>query len=87
MAQISDRDLELARQLPDDFVGAGGGSAAHRLIELVGENWVRYRISARAELVEALLPILEPLLASRAKVTDRERGVCAAIVAKWLERQ
>ena len=87
MAQVSDRDLQLARQRPDDFVEAGGGSAAHGLIELVGENWVRYQMKARAELVEALLPILEPLLESGAKVTDREQGVCAAIVAKWMERQ
>ena len=55
-------------KLPDDFVEAGGGSAAHRLVELVGENWVEYEIKARAELVEALLPILEPLLKSRAVV-------------------
>ena len=72
MAQISDRDLELARQLPDDFVEAGGGDAAYRLIELVGENWVRSEIMARAELVEALLPILEPLHEAGARVTDQE---------------
>ncbi len=87
MAQISDHDLELARQLPDDFVTAGGGDAAYRIIELVGEHWVRFAITARVELIAALRPILEPLLESGAKVSDRERGVCEAIVAKWLERQ
>ncbi len=40
LAQVSDRDLELARRLPDDLAEGGSGSAAHRLIELVCENWV-----------------------------------------------
>ena len=59
----------------------------YRLIELMGENWVRCEIKARAELVEALLPILEPLLEAGAMVTDQERGVCMAIVARWMQRQ
>ncbi|UCG87689.1 MAG: hypothetical protein JSW71_03835 [Gemmatimonadota bacterium] len=84
---MSDHDLQLARRLPDDFVAGSGGSAAHRLIEIVGENWVRYQIKARTELVEALLPILEPLLKPGARVSDRDRGVCEAIVAKWIGRQ
>ena len=79
MAHVSDRDLELARRLPDDFTEGGSGSAVHRLIELVGENWVRYEIKARTELVEALLPILERLLEPGAKVTDLERGVSKGI--------
>jgi hypothetical protein len=87
MVPISDRDLQLARRLPDDIIQAGGGSAAHRLVELVGENWGQYEMRARAELVEALLPIVEPLLEPGAKATDRERGVCQAVVLKWLERQ
>jgi len=87
VTRATDRELELAHRLPDDFVEGGGGSAVQSLIELVGENWDRFAIGTRAELVEALLPILDPLLESGAEVTDRERGVCEAIVAKWMQRQ
>jgi len=87
MAKVSDHDLELARQLPDNFVVTGGGSAAYRHIELVGENWVRYQIKPRAELVEALLPIVEPLLEPGVEITSRDRGVCEMIVAVWMARQ
>jgi hypothetical protein len=87
MVPISDRDLQLARRLPDDIIQAGGGSVAHRLVELVGQHWGQHEMRARAELVEALLPIVEPLLEAGARVTNRERGVCEAIVLKWLERQ
>ena len=81
MARIHDRDLDLARQLPDYFV-AGSGSAALRLIEIVRENWARYEIKARAELVDTLLPILEPLLEAGARVTEEKRLLCKVIVAK-----
>lgn len=85
MCPISDRDLELARSLPDDLVAGGGGSAAHRLIEIVGENWVRFGILQRAELVDGLLPILEGLLHSGGGVTDAHRDACQATVTKWIE--
>ena len=87
MARIHDRDLELARQLPDDFVVAGHGSAAYRLIEIVRENWAKHEIKARLELVDALLPVLEPLLEVGARVTEEKRLLCKVIVAKWMERQ
>jgi hypothetical protein len=87
VGHATDRDLELARRVPDGVVAAGSGDAAQRLIEIVGENWMRFPMTARAELVEALLPVLEPLVRQAAEVTDRERGICEAIVAKWMERQ
>jgi hypothetical protein len=87
VAHATDHDLELARRVPDDVVAAGSGDAAQRLIEIVGENWMRFPITARAELVEALLPVLEPLVRQAAKVADEQRGVCEAIVAQWMERQ
>ena len=87
MARITDGDIALARRLPDDFVAGGGGSAIQRLIEIVGQNWARLQMKARAELVEVLLPILEPLLAPGARVSRRDRDVCEAIVTEWIELQ
>jgi hypothetical protein len=84
--RATDRDLELARKLPDDFLAARGGSA-QRLIEIVGDNWIRFPMNARAELVEALLPVVEAVLKREAGARDQDRGVCEAIVAKWMERQ
>jgi hypothetical protein len=84
MADITDRDLDLARQLPDEFVAAGHASAAQRLIEIVLENWGRFGIRQRAELVDALLPLLTPLLEPGVRVTDSVRDACRATVAKWI---
>jgi hypothetical protein len=86
VAVATDSDRDLARRLPDEFVKCRG-SEADCVIELVEQYWSSYGTISRAHLVEALMPILGKLCEPGAQVTDRDRGVCEAIVATWLGRQ
>ncbi len=86
MAQVSDRDRNLARELPEKFLSESG-SAIDRVTELVSQSWMSYDADVRDELVEVLVPVLEPLLESGAVASYRERDLCEGIVASWLTRQ
>ena len=87
MAVVSDRDHEVARQLPDLFVKSPIAGTETRVIELVSQYWMSYDAGARVELVEALLPLLKPLLEPGAVVSDQERDACEYVVAIWVARQ
>ncbi|UCG88597.1 MAG: hypothetical protein JSW71_08675 [Gemmatimonadota bacterium] len=84
---MSDRDREAARQLPDRFLKSPIAGAEARVIELVSQYWMSYDAAARAELVEALLPLLKPLLKADAVVGDQKRDACEYVVAIWVARQ
>ncbi len=86
MAVVTDRDRDLARRLPDEFVECLG-TEADRVIALVKDYWPSHGTISMAHLAEALVPILGKLLKAGAQVTDRDRGVCEAVVATWLSRQ
>lgn len=60
------------------------GSEADCVIELVEQYWPSHGTISMAHLAEALVPILKKLLEPSAEVTDRDRGICEAIVATWL---
>ncbi|UCG89137.1 MAG: hypothetical protein JSW71_11605 [Gemmatimonadota bacterium] len=87
MSIVSGRDRDAARQLPDRFVKFPIGEAKTRITELVSQYWMSYDAWARAQLVEALLPLLKPLLESGAVVSDQERDLCEGIVASWVAGQ
>jgi len=87
VAVVSDRDHEVARQLPDLFVKSSITGTEARVIELVSQYWMSYNAGARAELVEALLPLLTPLLEPGAVVSDQERDACEYVVVIWVARQ
>jgi hypothetical protein len=87
VAVVSDRDHEVARQLPDLFVKSPIAGTETRVIELVSQYWMSYDAGARVELVEALLPLLKPLLEPGAVVSDQERDACEYVVAIWVARQ
>ena len=86
MAKVSDRDREIARGLPDEFL-RGSGVSVNRVVELVSAHWGSYDNPARAKLAQALLPILEELFYAGAYVTDEHRDLCEGVVTVWLERQ
>lgn len=85
MAVMTDDDRWLARRLPDDFVNRGGDSYS-RVSKIVAENWWEYSGRALTELIEMLLPILEPIR-SQGGVTDALRSECESTVAAWLASQ
>jgi hypothetical protein len=83
VAVVTDRDRDLARRLPDEFVKCLG-TEADRVIALVEDYWPSHGTISMAHLAEALVPILKKLLEPSAEVTDRDRGICEAVVATWL---
>ena len=80
---IGQDDRWYARRLPDDFI-TRDGAATTRLNEVVKENWWGHDDTDRAQLVEALLPILSDLLEPGTSVTDEHRDLCEGIVDAWL---
>lgn len=87
MAIVSDRDREAARRLPDGFVKFRFAEARVRISELVSQYWMSYEAGAREQLVEELMPLLEPLVKAGAVVSDQERDACEYVVAIWVARQ
>jgi hypothetical protein len=53
----------------------------------VTRHWEAYDESKRAQLAEALLPLLDNLLESRKTVTGDLRSLCEGLVAGWIFRQ
>ncbi len=86
MGKVSDRDRGIARGLPDEFL-RGSGISGNRVVRLVNAHWGSYDGPARAELAQALLPILEELFHAGAYVTDGHRDLCEGVVTVWLEEQ
>ncbi|UCG86369.1 MAG: hypothetical protein JSW71_21105 [Gemmatimonadota bacterium] len=86
MGMVSDRDLEAARSLPDEFLKLTG-PPPDRVIELVNSYWDAYGHQRRAELVQALLPVLVDMMNQGQCRMDVYRGLCEGIVAMWLKRQ
>ncbi len=86
MGKVSDRDREIARGLPDEFL-RGSGISGNRVVGLVSTHWGSHDDPARAELAQALLPILEELFHAEAYVTDGHRDLCEGVVTVWLERR
>ena len=86
MGEVSRSDRALARGLPDEFL-RGSGVSVNRVVGLVNAHWGSHDNPARAELAQALLPILEELLYAGAYVTDGHRDLCEGVVTVWLERQ
>jgi hypothetical protein len=83
---VSDLDLELARRIPDDFVRLPG-SPMDRVVDLVNRHWEQHTPQAKAELAQALLPVLLDLLNSSDDIANLHRGLCQNIVATWIKRQ
>lgn len=86
VAEVTERDREVARRLPDEFLKLSG-TPAGRINKLVRRYWPQAAAPAWAELTQALLLVLRPLLAPGAGVTDQKRLTCEDIVASWLGRQ
>ncbi|UCG88217.1 MAG: hypothetical protein JSW71_06640 [Gemmatimonadota bacterium] len=83
---ISVEDTWYAKRLPDDFIGRSG-DAFSRITQIVNENWWQHEGVALTRLVEALLPVLEPLENGGERVLDKYRGKCVDVVEKWLAGQ
>lgn len=81
MSEMTDDDRWYARRLPDDYI-ARGGDAFSRVSAIVAENWWQHQGRALTELVELLLPILEPLQ-SPDDVADDVRSRCEEVVSSW----
>ncbi len=86
MGEVSDSDRELARGLPDEFL-MRSGVPVDRVVKLVSTHWGSYDNPARAELAQALLPILEELLHPGVCATYGHCDLCEGVVTVWLERQ
>ena len=86
MVEVTEQDREIARRLPDEFLKLSG-TPAGRLTKLVRRYWPHFGAPARAEVTQALLVVLRPLLEPGAEVTDQKRLTCGDIVASWLARQ
>jgi hypothetical protein len=83
---MTSEDRWYANRLPDDFV-ATPGDALSRLSKIVQENWWQHGANALAQLIEPLLPILEPLTRTDGEVTDGQREQCQVVVERWLAEQ
>jgi hypothetical protein len=86
MDLVPDRDLEIARQLPDEFLYESG-EPLDRVVQLANRHWSDFDYSARADLVQALLPVMLDMLADGAGTTTVHRRLCEAVVAVWRKRQ
>ena len=86
MNLVPDRDLAIASQLPDEFLQESGESL-DRIVRLVNRYWPEFEYVARADLVQALLPIMLDMLAVGEMTTTVHRRLCEAVVAVWLKRQ
>jgi hypothetical protein len=86
MSLVPDRDLEIANQLPDEFLKESGESL-DRVVRLVNRHWPGFDYGARADLVQALLPVMLDMLATGTAATAVHRRLCEAVVAVWQKRQ
>ncbi len=79
---MTDDDRWYARRLPVDFITRSGDSFT-RVSAIVTENWWQYEGSARTELIELLLPVLDRVK-SNADITEELRSECERTVATWI---
>lgn len=86
MTQVSDRDRKLARGLPAAFRKCTG-APVDRVVSLVIGHWESYDPSDRAELAQALLPILEDLVQPGVHIIPEHSDLCENVVTVWLESQ
>jgi hypothetical protein len=86
MARVTAKDRAAAQRLPDEFLELSGDSLT-RIVELVTLHWGAYDENRRAQLAEALFPILDRLLRPEAQITDETRDLCEGLVAAWIFRQ
>jgi hypothetical protein len=87
MATVTERDREMARRLPDEFLESPDVEAIDRVVQLVAHYWGYHKDTARADLVRVLLPTLRRLLEPEIEPTAVDRDVCEAMVASWLAGQ
>ncbi len=85
MDLVPDRDLEIARQLPDEFLH-DSGDPLDRVVRMVNRHYSGFDYSARADLVQALLPVMLDMVADGAGATTAHRRLCEAVVAVWRKR-
>lgn len=85
MHLVPDRDLEIARQLPEEFL-RGSGDPLDRVVRMVNRYYSGFDFSARADLVQALLPVMLDMLADGGGATTVHRRLCEAVVAVWRKR-
>ncbi len=85
VTQVSDRDRKLARGLPAAFKQCTG-APVDRVVSLVLGHWGSRDPSARAELAQALLPILEGLVQPGVPVIPQQSDLCENVVTGWLEK-
>ena len=86
VAEVTNRDRDAARHLPDEFMSLSG-TPVSRLSRLVKRYWLASGAPARDELVHALLVLLRPLCKPGAVVTDEIRLACEETVNSWLTTQ
>ncbi len=86
MTQASDRDRKLARGLPAAFRQCTG-APVDRVVSLVMGHWGSHSPSDRAELAQALLPILEGLVQPGVTIIPLQSDLCENVVTVWLERK
>ena len=75
-------DKSYAKRLPDAFV-ARSGDAFARISQIVTEHWWEHDGIALAHLIEALMPILEPLAPPGTVVHYEQRDRCVEVVENW----
>ncbi len=86
VAEVTNRDRDAARRLPDEFMSLSG-TPVSRLIRLVKRYWLAGGAPAREELAHALAVLLRPLCKPGAVVTDEIRVACEETVVSWLSTQ
>ena len=86
MGLVSDTDLAQARRLPEEYLSRSG-EPEDRLIELINCHWGGYDAIARAQLAQALLPLLLDMTSRRDADVELYQGLCEGVVATWLRRQ
>jgi hypothetical protein len=75
-------DKSYAKRLPDDFVARSGDTFA-RISQIVTEQWWEQDGIALSHLIEALMPVLEPLAIPGEAVHDGHRDRCVEVVKNW----
>ena len=86
MGIVSDHDLEIAREIPKEYLGFTG-IPHDRVIDLVERRWPSFGSRSRAELVQALLPVLVDMENQGRQSLAVYQGLCEGIVATWILRQ